>query len=76
MSNIPEAETRPTDERAGPDIEPTRVQCPYCERTGVTEMAVNMCRCGRWFEVVPDEPEPPEPGADIEAERAMVEEQG
>lgn len=50
-AQLPTADTEPTTARAGAEIEPTRVQCPYCERAGVTEHAVNMCGCGRWFEV-------------------------
>lgn len=51
-TSIPSAETRPTDDRAGPRIEPTRVACPFCGRQGVTEETANLCRCGRWFAVV------------------------
>lgn len=49
---IPTRDTRPTDARDGRSIDPTRVECPYCERTGVVEDTVLLCHgCGRWFEV-------------------------
>lgn len=51
---VREAETRPTERREGDDIPPTRVQCYACWREGITEMEINLCGCGRWFEVVRD----------------------
>lgn len=51
-STVPAAETAPTERRAGADIDPHRVECWACRRSGVTENTVNLCRCGRWFEVL------------------------
>lgn len=54
-SRIAEADTRLTNRREGDEIPPTRVECPACWRDGVTDKEINLCGCGRWFEVVRDE---------------------
>lgn len=32
-----------------------RVRCPACERENWTDHLANLCLCGRWFEVDPDD---------------------
>lgn len=47
--------TRLTGKKEGEEIPPTKVECPCCNKEGVTRYEVNLCTCGEWFEVVTGE---------------------
>lgn len=49
---LPAVVGEPTDRREGPAIPPTRVECPYCGKSGHSNWEVNLCSgCGERFEV-------------------------